>query len=341
MHTFLAIDLIADKLLKAIDSIRSLENEHSWLNSQDSSICWALRMEKLVLESLERRLRMSSLNGQTDAAREYLESGGRILLTKAHTRIERDGCTTTPPPGLSHQSRLYLDWTSVTPERTYHIITRRPSPIPPGGKYISTAPTSPAGHQLNLSPPTSTLSSPKPPPSQSPPPRPVQNAQTCHLTNQRGTWRGHQETILQIPAVRTPSKRQSCTSRSQKGSPPGATRRPETGSPSNPINVDDNAAMIDQLYAGMYNLGDDDPTTPQSDTSSNTRQKYHEGICNNAPYYQICGWSNHCTYYCEAYYCPDCDCCAPGHSFNWCPIRREDEDRILMEGLHGDVSYDV
>ncbi|EGN94837.1 hypothetical protein SERLA73DRAFT_143714, partial [Serpula lacrymans var. lacrymans S7.3] len=61
----------------------------------------------------------------------------------------------------------------------------------------------------------------------------------------------------------------------QKDSPPGAMHRPETDSPSNPINVDDDAAMIDQLYAGMYDLGDDDPTTPQSDTSSNTRQRYH------------------------------------------------------------------
>ncbi|EGO20028.1 hypothetical protein SERLADRAFT_442830 [Serpula lacrymans var. lacrymans S7.9] len=39
MHTFLAIDLIADELLKAIDSIHSLESEHSRLNSQDLSIC--------------------------------------------------------------------------------------------------------------------------------------------------------------------------------------------------------------------------------------------------------------------------------------------------------------
>ncbi|EGO04920.1 hypothetical protein SERLA73DRAFT_68578 [Serpula lacrymans var. lacrymans S7.3] len=129
-------------------------------------------------------------------------------------------------------------------------------------------------------------------------------------------------------------------SKGQKDSPPGTMHRPETGSPSNPINVDDNAAMIDQLYTGTYNLGDDDPTTPQSDTSSNTRRRYHKGVRNNAPYCQNCGWSDDRTYYCEAYYCPDCDRHAPGRSFNWCPIRREDEDRILMEGLHGDVSYD-
>ncbi|EGO25836.1 hypothetical protein SERLADRAFT_437562 [Serpula lacrymans var. lacrymans S7.9] len=104
-------------------------------------------------------------------------------------------------------------------------------------------------------------------------------------------------------------------SKSPKDSPPGTMRRPEAGSPSNPINVD-NADMVNQLYAGTYNLGDDDCPTPQSNTSSNTRQKYY-----------------------QAYYCPDCDHYAPGHSFNWCPIRRENKDRILMEGLHGDVSY--
>ncbi|EGO18792.1 hypothetical protein SERLADRAFT_443763 [Serpula lacrymans var. lacrymans S7.9] len=128
-------------------------------------------------------------------------------------------------------------------------------------------------------------------------------------------------------------------SKGQKDSLPGAVHRPETGSPSNPINIDDDAAMIDQLYTGMYNLGDDNPTTPQSDTSSKTRQRYHKGIRNNALYCQNCSWSDHRTYYCEAYYCPNCARCALGHSFNWCPIRREDEDRILMEGLHGDVSY--
>ncbi|EGN99704.1 hypothetical protein SERLA73DRAFT_135060, partial [Serpula lacrymans var. lacrymans S7.3] len=57
-------------------------------------------------------------------------------------------------------------------------------------------------------------------------------------------------------------------SKGKKDSPSGAMHRPETGSPSNPINVDNDAAMIDQLYAGTYNLGDDDPTTPQSNTSS-------------------------------------------------------------------------
>ncbi|EGN99440.1 hypothetical protein SERLA73DRAFT_73962 [Serpula lacrymans var. lacrymans S7.3] len=86
-----------------------------------------------------------------------------------------------------------------------------------------------------------------------------------------------QEVILQIPAAKTPSKWQSCMSKGQKDSLPGAMHRPETGSPSNPINVDDDAAMIDQLYAGMYNLGDDNPTTPQSNASSNTRQRYREG----------------------------------------------------------------
>ncbi|EGO04968.1 hypothetical protein SERLA73DRAFT_68620 [Serpula lacrymans var. lacrymans S7.3] len=105
------------------------------------------------------------------------------------------------------------------------------------------------------------------------------------------------------------------------------------------INVDD-ADMINQLYAGTYDLGDDNPPTPQSDTLSNTRQKYHQDVHNNAPYCQRCGWSDHCTYYCKAYYCPNCDRHAPGHSFNWCPIRMENKDRVLMEGLHGDVSYD-
>ncbi|EGN96469.1 hypothetical protein SERLA73DRAFT_76426 [Serpula lacrymans var. lacrymans S7.3] len=114
---------------------------------------------------------------------------------------------------------------------------------------------------------------------------------------------------------------------------------PKPGSPSNPINVDD-TDMINQLYAGTYNLGDDNPPTPQSDTSSNTRQKYHQGVRNNAPYCQHCGWSDHRTYYCEAYYCPDCDRRTPGHSFNRCPICMENKDRVLMEGLHGDVSYD-
>ncbi|EGN92727.1 hypothetical protein SERLA73DRAFT_146603, partial [Serpula lacrymans var. lacrymans S7.3] len=60
-------------------------------------------------------------------------------------------------------------------------------------------------------------------------------------------------------------------SKGQKDSPPGTMHRPKTGFPSNPINVDDDAAMINQLYAGTYDLGDDDPTTPQSNTSS----KYH------------------------------------------------------------------
>ncbi|EGO22320.1 hypothetical protein SERLADRAFT_440340 [Serpula lacrymans var. lacrymans S7.9] len=100
--------------------------------------------------------------------------------------------------------------------------------------------------------------------------------------------------------------------------------RPEAGSPSNPISVDD-ADMINQLYAETHNLGDDDPPTPQPNTSSNTRQKYHQGIDDNSPY---------------SYYCPNCNRRAPGHSFNWCPIRMENEDRILMKGLHGNVSYD-
>ncbi|EGO03147.1 hypothetical protein SERLA73DRAFT_129392, partial [Serpula lacrymans var. lacrymans S7.3] len=64
-------------------------------------------------------------------------------------------------------------------------------------------------------------------------------------------------------------------SKGQKDSPPGAMHKPKTGSPSNPINVDDDAAMINQLYTGTYNLGDDDPTTSQSNTSSNTQQRYH------------------------------------------------------------------
>ncbi|EGN99295.1 hypothetical protein SERLA73DRAFT_73832 [Serpula lacrymans var. lacrymans S7.3] len=340
MHTFLAIDLIADKLLKAIGSIHSLEKEHLQLNSQDSSICRALQMEKLVLESLEQRLRMSSSNGQTDTAREYLESGGRILLNKARTWIEQDGCMSTPPPSLSLWSLSYPDQISVTPERTYHIITRRPTPIPLGEKYIPTVPTSPILQESSHSSPRSIESNPKPLSPPSSPPRPVPNTQARRLTNWRGAQRGRQEAILRIPAARTPSKRQSRMSKGQKGSPPGAMHRPETGSPSNPINVDDDAAMINQLYTGTYDLGDDNPTTPQSDTSSNTRQKYHQGVCNNTPYCQNCGWSDHCTYYCEAYYCPNCDRRAPGHSFNWCPICREDKDRILMEGLHGDVSYD-
>ncbi|EGO03071.1 hypothetical protein SERLA73DRAFT_131559 [Serpula lacrymans var. lacrymans S7.3] len=77
-------------------------------------------MEKLVLDSLERRLRMSSLSGKTDAARAYLKLGRRTLLTEVCMWIERDSCTSTPPPGLSRQSLLYPDWTSVTPEHTYH-----------------------------------------------------------------------------------------------------------------------------------------------------------------------------------------------------------------------------
>ncbi|EGO04694.1 hypothetical protein SERLA73DRAFT_68368 [Serpula lacrymans var. lacrymans S7.3] len=235
---------------------------------------------------------------------------------------------------------VHADRTSVTPERTYHIVTQHPPPTQSVEKYIPTIPTSLILQESSPSSPCPIGSNPKPLSPPSSPPRPVPNTQTCHLTNRRGARRGQQEVILQIPAARTPSERQSRMSKGQKGSPPGATRRPETGSPSNPINVDDDAAMIDQLYAGTYTLGDDDPTTPQSDTSSNTRRKYHKGVRNNAPYCQYCGWSDHRTYYCEAYYCPDCDRRAPGHSFNWCPIRREDEDRILMERLHGDVSYD-
>ncbi|EGN91204.1 hypothetical protein SERLA73DRAFT_80912, partial [Serpula lacrymans var. lacrymans S7.3] len=45
LYTFLNIDLMADELLKAIDSLHSLESEHSRHNNQDSSICRALRME--------------------------------------------------------------------------------------------------------------------------------------------------------------------------------------------------------------------------------------------------------------------------------------------------------
>ncbi|EGO01351.1 hypothetical protein SERLA73DRAFT_72297 [Serpula lacrymans var. lacrymans S7.3] len=339
LYTFLNIDLVADELLKAIGSLHSLENEHSRHNNQDSSICRALRMEKLVLESLERRLRMNSLSGQTDAAKAYLELGGKILLTEARTRIERDGYTSTPPPGLSRRSPLHPDQISVTPELTYPTATPQPPPTQLAEKYIPTVPTSPTSQGSNPSSPRSTGSNPEPLPPQSPLPRPVPNAQTRRLTKRRGARLGRQEVILQIPAVRTPSNRQSHTSKSPKDSPPGVTHRPETGSPSNPINVDD-ADMIDQLYAGTYNLGDDNPPTPKSDTSSNTRQKYHQGVRDNAPYCQNCGWSDHRTYYCKAYYCPDCDRRAPGHSFNWCPIRRENEDRILMEGLHGDVSYD-
>ncbi|EGO22644.1 hypothetical protein SERLADRAFT_378655, partial [Serpula lacrymans var. lacrymans S7.9] len=85
-------------------------------------------MEKLVLESLERRLRMNSLSGQTDAAKAYLELGGKILLTEARTRIERDGYTSTPPPGLSRRSPLYPDQISVTPELTYPTATPQPPP---------------------------------------------------------------------------------------------------------------------------------------------------------------------------------------------------------------------
>ncbi|EGO18760.1 hypothetical protein SERLADRAFT_403547, partial [Serpula lacrymans var. lacrymans S7.9] len=85
-------------------------------------------MEKLVLESLGRRLRMSSLSGQTDAAKAYLELGGKILLTEARTWIEQDGYTSTPPPGLSRRSPLYPDQISVTPELTYPTVTPQPPP---------------------------------------------------------------------------------------------------------------------------------------------------------------------------------------------------------------------
>ncbi|EGO25835.1 hypothetical protein SERLADRAFT_437561 [Serpula lacrymans var. lacrymans S7.9] len=170
MHTFLAIDLVADELLKAIDSLHLLESKHSLLSSPDSSIRRALWMEKLVLESLQRCLRMNSLSGQTDAAKAYLELGGRTLLTEAHTRIERDGCLSTPPPGLSHRSLLYPDRTSVTPERTYHIVTRQPPPTQLAEKYIPTIPTSPISQELSTSSPRSTGGNPKPQPPQSPPP---------------------------------------------------------------------------------------------------------------------------------------------------------------------------
>ncbi|EGO00513.1 hypothetical protein SERLA73DRAFT_71535 [Serpula lacrymans var. lacrymans S7.3] len=231
------------------------------------------------------------------------KQSGKILLTEARTRIEQDGCTGTPPPNLSHRSLLYPEQTSVTLEPTYHIVTQQPPSTLSVEKYIPTVPTSPISQELNPSSPCSIGSNPKPQTSQLPPPRPVPNSLSRRrLMNQRGAQHGRQEVILQIPAGRTPLKRQSHTSGSQKNSPPGC--------PSNPINVDD-TDMINQLYAGTYDLEGDDPPTPQSNTSSNTRQKYHQGVCNNAPYCQNCGWSNHCTYYCKADYCPNCDRCAP------------------------------
>ncbi|EGO18791.1 hypothetical protein SERLADRAFT_443762 [Serpula lacrymans var. lacrymans S7.9] len=133
-------------------------------------------MEKLVLESLEGHLRMNSLNGQTDAAKACLELGGRTLLTEARTRIERDGYTSTPPPGLSHQSLSYPERTSVTPERTYHIVTQQPLSTQLVEEYIPTAPTSPISQELSPSSPRSIGLNPKPPSPPSSPPRPVPNA---------------------------------------------------------------------------------------------------------------------------------------------------------------------
>ncbi|EGN96211.1 hypothetical protein SERLA73DRAFT_76189 [Serpula lacrymans var. lacrymans S7.3] len=186
------------------------------------------------------------------------------------------------------------------------LVTQQPPPTQLAGEYAPTVPTSPILQESNHFSPHSNGSNPKPRPSQSPPPQPVPNAQTCCLMNRRGAQCSRQELILQIPAARTPSKCQSHTLKKQKGSLPGAMRSPEAGSPSNPINVDD-AKMIDQLYTGTYDLGDDNPPTPQFNTSSNTQRKYHQGVRNNAPYCQICGWSDYRTYYCEAYYCPDCN----------------------------------
>ncbi|EGN97285.1 hypothetical protein SERLA73DRAFT_74992 [Serpula lacrymans var. lacrymans S7.3] len=181
---------------------------------------------------------MNSSSGQTDAARAYFELGGRTLLTEACTQIEQDGCTSTPPPGLSHRSLLYPDWTSVTPERTYHIVTQQPSPTQLAEKCSPTIPTSLISQESSPSSPHSTGLNPKPHPPQLPSPQPEPDM----------------------------------AGKNPKDSPPGATHRPEVGSPSNPINIDD-ADMINQLYAGTYDLGDDDPPTPQSNTSSNTRQK--------------------------------------------------------------------
>ncbi|EGO20789.1 hypothetical protein SERLADRAFT_442135 [Serpula lacrymans var. lacrymans S7.9] len=310
MHTFLAIDLIADKLLKAIDSIHSLERLEYLSGTLDGKVSFGVFGTTLEDELLEwadglgkgifgiRREDIAKRSSHADRVRWLYEYSSARFVPPVLVTPRPDQCY--PGAHLPHHH----------PSTSTH---------PVGGKIYSHRPNQPDLTKVE--------------PLQSP----------FHWVEPKTTISPIISTstkvILQIPAARTPLKLQSHMSKGQKDSPPGTMHRPETGSPSNPINVDDDAAMIDQFYAGTYDLGDDDPTTPQSDTSSNTQQRYHKGVRNNTPYCQNCSWSDHRTYYCEAYYCPDCDRRAPGHSFNWCPIRREDEDRILMEGLHGDVSY--